>query len=416
MPEALKDLLDKRMNRVEQARAILSEAGDGELAADKRKQYDEIDKEIDTLTASIEGLKGDARRKEKLKSLEERLAAEGVERRTEPTQLNIINDDRKLKPFATDAYNSDFRKFLRTGIVSQQMESLSLQSDADTAGGYLVSAEQFVMEMIKELDDEVIIRKLARRFVVPKAKSLGAPKRTSKASTFGWSSELQVSAADTSLKFGKRNLHPHHLTGEIDISRDLLNSALTGPEEIVREEMARDAGEVQEEAFMAGTGVDQPLGIFTASAEGISTARDSATGSATDLTADGLIDAFYKLKKAYRRRAEWLMHREGIKRARKLKGSDNNYLWQPGLQAGEPDLLLGRPLNDSEFCPSTFTTGLYVGMFADFSYYWIVDALDMEIQRLEELLARSNQIGFIGRLKCDGAPILEEAFVRLKTN
>jgi HK97 family phage major capsid protein len=55
-------------------------------------------------------------------------------------------------------------------------------------------------------------------------------------------------------------------------------------------------------------------------------------------------------------------------------------------------------------------------MYADFSYYWIVDALDMEVQRLVELYAETNQVGFIGRLETDAMPVLEEAFVRLKTN
>ena len=50
----------------------------------------------------------------------------------------------------------------------------------------------------------------------------------------------------------------------------------------------------------------------------------------------------------------------------------------------------------------------------DFRYYWIADALDMQIQRLVELYARTNQTGFIGRLETDGMPVLEEAFVRLQ--
>ena len=67
----------------------------------------------------------------------------------------------------------------------------------------------------------------------------------------------------------------------------------------------------------------------------------------------------------------------------------------------------------SEFAPNTFTTGKYVGLLGDFSNYWIVDALSMQMQRLSELYAETNQIGFIGRLETDGAPVLEEAFARV---
>ena len=77
-------------------------------------------------------------------------------------------------------------------------------------------------------------------------------------------------------------------------------------------------------------------------------------------------------------------------------------------------MLLGRPMVMSEYAPNTFTTGLYVGMFADFSHYWIADSLALQIRRLNELFALTNQIGIIGRLESDGMPVLAEAFARVK--
>ena len=53
-------------------------------------------------------------------------------------------------------------------------------------------------------------------------------------------------------------------------------------------------------------------------------------------------------------------------------------------------------------------------MLGDFQHYWIADALSMQIQRLNGLYAETNQVGFIGRLETDGAPVLEEGFVRVK--
>ena len=84
------------------------------------------------------------------------------------------------------------------------------------------------------------------------------------------------------------------------------------------------------------------------------------------------------------------------------------------VQMGQPDMLLGRPFYANEYVPNTFTTGLYVGIFGDFSYYWIADALSLEVQRLEELYAEANQVGLIGRLETDGQPVLPEAFARVK--
>jgi len=83
-------------------------------------------------------------------------------------------------------------------------------------------------------------------------------------------------------------------------------------------------------------------------------------------------------------------------------------------ESTEVPLLLSFPFRVSEFAPNTFTTGLYVGILGDFSNYWIADSLAMELQRLVELYAETNQVGLIGRLESDGMPVLEEAFVRVK--
>ena len=99
----------------------------------------------------------------------------------------------------------------------------------------------------------------------------------------------------------------------------------------------------------------------------------------------------------------------------KLKHGDGHYMLQVGLaQDGGFDRLLGLPVAESERVPNTFTSGLYVGLLGDFRHYTIVDGLDMDMQRLDELHARTNQVGFIGRLKTDGAPTLSEAFARVK--
>jgi HK97 family phage major capsid protein len=53
-------------------------------------------------------------------------------------------------------------------------------------------------------------------------------------------------------------------------------------------------------------------------------------------------------------------------------------------------------------------------MFGDFSKVWIVDALDMTVQKLVELYAETNQTGYVARMEMDGMPVLAEAFARVK--
>jgi HK97 family phage major capsid protein len=166
---------------------------------------------------------------------------------------------------------------------------------------------------------------------------------------------------------------------------------------------------------MTGSGASQPLGLFTASVDGISTDRDVSTGNtATEIKFDGLIEAKFKVKEKYQAGCEWIFNPEAIKLLTKLKDSDGQYIWQNSVVLGTPDMLLGKPVNSSEYAPHVFTTGLYVGIYGNLQNYWIVDSLAMEIQALFELYARTNQVDYITRVETDGAPIQQLAFSRVK--
>jgi HK97 family phage major capsid protein len=298
-------------------------------------------------------------------------------------------------------------------LASEELRAL--QAVPDTSGGYLIAPEQFVIELIKRVDDQVAIRGLARTFQVPQAASLGAPTLDADPSDPDWTTELGTGTEDSSMRFGKRALSPNPLAKRIKVSQQLLRQALIGPEGLVIDRLAYKFAVAQEKAFLTGNGVGRPLGCFVASSMGISTTRDVSSGNTTtSIQFDGLIEAKFTLKGQYWPRARWLFHRDALKQITKLKDGDGQYIWRQSVREGEPDTLLGLPLTLSEFAPNTFTTGLYVGLLGDFQHHWIVDALSMQIQRLNELYAETNQVGFIGRLETDGAPVLEEAFVRVK--
>lgn len=329
--------------------------------------------------------------------------------------------DVKIGKHGTKSYSQAFAKYLSTGKFRPNGEYAALQSDDAEQAGYLVASEQFASELLKTVDDAVLVRQFAKIHTLREGKTLGIRARTAKLASFGWSAELQVSTADSALKYGKRILEPHHLTGQILVSRDLLKNAVVSVENEVRGELARDGGETMERAYLTGNGSQQPLGVFTASSDGISTGRDVTTGDATGFTADKIKVAYYTLKAPYRAGgtragARWMFHRDGISKVARLKDGNGQYLLVPGrgLTEESVDTLLGLPVDESEFAPNTFTDGLYAGILAQWRYYEIADSLDLEIQVLFELDATTNQVRYIARLKTDGMPTLEEAFVRLK--
>ena len=323
-------------------------------------------------------------------------------------------DDMKDKGKLDEVQNA-FHDYIVTGSAESYKIYNALQQDNPTQAGYLVAPEQFVNTLIKTLDNAMFIRQKAN--VLPPlkgAQSLGYPTRTARMGAAVWGTEIAAPTADTSLAFGKREFKTNPATAEILISKTLIRNA-PGVEGIVTSELAYVFAELLENAYMTGNGAGKPLGLFVASADGIPAARDVSTGNtATEIKFDGLLEAKYSVKEGYQKNCEWIFNRLAVKQLAKLKDSDGQYIWQSSVVLGTPDMLLGKPVNSSEYVPSIFTSGLYVGMYGDYKNYWICDSLSMEMQVLMELYARTNQIDYIARLETDGAPVNGEAFSRIK--
>jgi HK97 family phage major capsid protein len=97
-----------------------------------------------------------------------------------------------------------------------------------------------------------------------------------------------------------------------------------------------------------------------------------------------------------------MMRDSTVQAVRKLKTTDNQYLWQPGLQAGQPDLLLGRPLLVDPDVPAIGTVAESV-VFGDIGRgYWIRDVEGVSIKVLNELYAANGQVGFRLHRRTDG--------------
>ncbi|MFG1873384.1 phage major capsid protein [Sphaerisporangium sp. NPDC049003] len=399
-------LKQKRAGLAKQARAIMdgAEALSRSMTSEEETEFDRMMDDVDKLDRTIA-------REEKLREQEKRVAGDNPPEDDPNGPGTGTEQERKARAWRV------FLRDGRAGLTQEHARALNMGSDPE--GGYLVAPTQWVTELLQAVDDEVPLRGIANVVQLTSGESLGVPTLDTDLGDAEWTSEVATGSQDDALRFGGRELSPNPLAKRVKISRTLLRRASRNPEQIVRDRMSYKFGVTQEKAFMVGDGNKKPLGLFTASAQGISTNRDIAIGSGgaiplTPATGDQLIDAKYTLKGQYWSKARWLFHRDLIRTIRKIKTTDGFYVWQAGLASDRPDTILDVPFIVSEWVPNTITGNNYVGMIGDFSFYWIVDALSMEVQRLVELYAESNQVGFIGRLETDAMPVLEEPFVRLK--
>ena len=195
----------------------------------------------------------------------------------------------------------------------------------------------------------------------------------------------------------------------IRVSVELLQDSEFDLESYIANEFSRAFGIAEEEAFCVGTGTNQPTGIFTDNGGTVGVTAASATA----ITADELINLIYSLKSPYRRNAKFLMNDATVSLIRKLKDKNDAYLWQPSVQAGQPDKLLGYELYTSPYVP-VIEAGAYSIAFGDFRNYWIGDRAGRTVQRLNELYATNGQIGYVATERVDGKVILPEGIQLLQ--
>lgn len=419
MSNRLKELRERRGAAVAQMRALTdkAEAESRDLTGEELAQHGRVFAEVEGLRAQIEAAERTLEAERQAAASAGAGAAEGRGAAGEARG----GAERGVGPRGAPEYRAAFARFLAHGRSELSGDEIrALSAGAGTQGGFTLVPEQMVRALIQAVDDAVWIRQAATVIPVTGTGSLGVPSLDADPSDAEWTSELATGGEDSAMAFGKRKMNTNPVAKRIKVSNDLLRMVARGAgvldiEALVRNRLAYKFGVTLEKAYMLGDGAGKPLGVFVASADGIPAARDVSSGNTTTaIGMDGLKSAKYSLKDQYRARASWLFHRDAVAQISKLKDSNGQYLWAESTKDGEPDKILGLPVRTSEFVPSTFTTGKYVGLLGDFAHYWIADSGDLEIQRLVELYAEANQTGFIGRAFTDGAPVLAEAFARIK--
>jgi len=361
----------------------------GLVPAEAAAEYEKMETDMVALGKEIERL--------------ERQAAYDIEM-GKPTSAPITNAPTKpdvpKTGRASDEYKADFGNILR----GKQPINNVLSTSPDTDGGYLVPLE-FERQIVMGLQEANVVRSIAKTISTSAERKIPI---AATHSTARWTLE-NAAIIESNPTFEQKTIDAFKLTDLIKVSVELLQDSMFDLESYIAAEFARAFGVAEEEAFCVGTGTGQPTGIFTASGGDVGVTAKSATA----VGVDDLIDLIYALKSPYRRNAKFLMRDVTVSALRKLKDNNGQYLWQPSVQAGEPDRLLGYPIYTSPYAPAVAAGALPIA-FGDFSNYWIADRMGRTVQRLNELYAGNGQVGFISTQRVDGKVILSEGIQLLK--
>jgi len=323
---------------------------------------------------------------------------------------------------------------LRPEMIKAEVESgrtvaeikATLEEASNDLGGYLVP-EDYRTEIIKRLMGVTVVRGRARvvtttRDAVEWPVLLGGNNIYTSAVRVTWVDETPSSAsvAETNPTFGMTRIPVHTVMARTNLSQNLLEDSAFNLLEIMSGLFAEAMAVDEDAQFLTGTGAGRPYGVLGDRANGaqespVTGVTDVNTGSASAVTSDGYQDLVYSLPAQYRANAVHVMARTTLRDSRKLKDGDARYVWQPGLQAGQPSSLLGYPVYESENMP-TIAANAYIDLFGSWrDGYIIVDRVGMTVQRVSDTTTvGTNQVALFARRRLGGQCVAPWAFAALQ--
>lgn len=326
----MKKLLELRQKKTEltaQMRSILTKSEE-----ENRSLTDEESKQFDAIKTQAESLNTEIQRFEDLADAERKQAEKTPEDKS--NRSKVTNDE------------------LRTYIMTGDTRSLSTGVPAD--GGYTVIPD-LDKQIMRQLSDDSEMRQICTVKTTSsnefkKLVSVGGAEVAHGEEGKARGETATPKLEEVSIKLFPVYAYPKTTQEILDFSDVDIMGWLT-------EEIADTFTETEELDLVSGDGSKKSKGFLAypraATADKTrpfgTLEKMDAAGAAP--TADELIDLLFKLKKKYRKNAVWVMNSNTAAALQKLKNGNGDYIWRDGLQKGDPDMLLGKPVHYLENMP-----------------------------------------------------------------
>lgn len=355
--------IDKKIDEIGKAFHDFKKVNDERLAEiEKKGSVDTlVTEQTEKLNARISELENEVK---KAKTAQNRKASE-----------EAVMEKAEQKAAQNAEYKEAFKMYIKRGV---EQKALSVASDPD--GGFLVTPEMSA-EIVKKIHESSPMRQLAS--VQPISSDSLEIIQDLEQMGSGWVGETAARPETTTAQLKKVAIYAHEMYAMPKASQKLLDDAFLNVEAWLAEHIAMELSRVEETAFVAGDGFNKPKGIISyASGTSFDQLERVASGASLAISADGLFNLLYALKEPYRANASFMMQRDTVLAVRKLKGSDNNYLWAPGLAASQPSTLLGRPVYEAADMEADGSSGNDAVACGDFRKgYQIVDRVGIRTLR-----------------------------------
>lgn len=323
-----------------------------------------------------------------------------------------VRDGVAAKDYA-DAF-SGFIRYGSTGIEPEQRSSLrkgfvdgkelrAAGVATGSAGGYFVPTG-FRNKIVESLKQFGQVREVAEVITTETGNPLPWPTNDDTANVGAILAEnTQVTEQDVVL--GQATLDAYVYTSKlVRVSLQLLQDSAFDVETWLARKLGERIGRATNAHFTTGTGTAQPDGIVT----GATIGKTGTTGQTLTVIYNDLVDLVHSVDPAYRNeRSRFMAHDLSLAVVRKLRDDSGGAglgrpLWEPSVQLGQPDTLMGYPVVTNNDMPVMAANAKSI-LFGDFFTAYVVrEVLGIQMIRLEERYADFLQVGFLSFMRTDG--------------
>jgi len=401
MSDQIKALHEDRLNAATEMNKLVSDMGSGvqERNAENKEKLDRYNAVIDERAAEIAAIQKAAAVEKEV--AEARAEFERVVRPAEPKIVRVSEvDDEMLAYFRGErgkSYDADITSIAREArqLRRNGMDYRDLVKVTAAAGGTLVPttmlAQLYVYLQdfagIRQTNVRVLTTASGENLDMPTVATYGTAAIVGEGSALAEADETFSKVTLLSWKYGRLTQVSTELEADSGIN--------------ILEEVAADAGRslgiATGNAYLNGTGSNQPQGALTAYATGVT----GANGGTGVPTYQNLVSMVYSVDAPYRRRgAYWMWADSTVGKIRGIVDGQGRPIWEPNSQVGQPDRLLGFPVI-ADPAVAAAGTGVVCGIFGDFSGFVIRDVGSVRFERSDDFAFGNDLISFRSILRTD---------------
>lgn len=382
--DKLNKLLDNQNRVWNETKDLVERAAEEsrDFTADEKEKYDALNVELDTTTSNIDRLKKfEANNYEQAQKVEEQ-------------------SERAKAP----EYNEVFEKVIRGSVDSlnaaeREVFNRAQSVGTDSAGGY-TSSDSLNTTIVKTMLDYSGMMGVARTITTSRGELLEFPTLDDTSNTGALLAE-NAADAEQDLAFGVKALNAYKYTSKIvRISKELIQDSEVNIIAEIGAALGERLGRIANTSLTTGDGSSKPNGVVTATVAGGS---GITAASSSAITFDEIYDLQHSVDIAYRNsNARFMFADSTLKAIRKLKDSNNLYLWNPGdPQNGVAGTIAGVPytINNDMAAVGAGNTNM---LFGDFSKYLIRQVMPLSVVDMGNRYAEYHQKGYVAIARWDG--------------